>query len=44
LTAISDPAREELFSLFPSLRTNPNGYGQTARRCLKKYESELLER
>jgi Ca2+-binding RTX toxin-like protein len=44
LTAISDPAREELFSLFPSLRTNPNGYGQTARRCLKKYESELLVR
>ncbi len=42
LTAISDPAREELFALFPSLRANPNGYGKTARRCLKKYECELL--
>ena len=42
LTAISDPARDELFALFPELRTNANGYGQTARRCLKKHESELL--
>lgn len=42
LTAVSDPAREELFALFPELRTNVNGYGQTARRCLKKHEIELL--
>ena len=42
LTAISDPARDELFALFPELRTNANGYGQTARRCLKKHECELL--
>ena len=42
LTAISDPARYELLALFPELRTNVNGYGQTARRCLKKHECELL--
>ena len=42
LTAISDPAREELFTLFPDLRTNANGYGQTARRCLKRHECDLL--
>tara|TARA_R110002051_G_scaffold33923_3_gene75513 strand:- start:13898 stop:19153 length:5256 start_codon:yes stop_codon:yes gene_type:complete len=42
LTAISDPARDELFTLFPALRTNANGYGQTARRCLKRHESDLL--
>jgi len=42
LSAISDTARDELFTLFPALRTNANGYGQTARRALKKHESELL--
>ncbi len=42
LTAVSDPAREELFALFPALRTNANGYGQTARRCLKRHECDLL--
>ena len=42
LTAISDPARDELFALFPELRTNVNGYGQTARRCLKRHEADLL--
>ena len=42
LTAISDPARDELLALFPELRTNVNSYGQTARRCLKKHECELL--
>ncbi len=44
LTAISDPAREELFTLFPKLRSNLGGYGQTARRCLKSHESDLLVR
>lgn len=42
LTAVSDAAREELFSLFPTLRSDPNGYGQTARRCLRQHESRLL--
>ena len=42
LTAVSDPAREELFALFPALRSNVNGYGQTARRCLKGHETKLL--
>ena len=42
LSAISDPAREELFALFPELRSNLGGYGSTARRCLKKHEAGLL--
>ena len=42
LSALSDPAREELFALFPELRSNIGGYGQTARRCLKRHETELL--
>ncbi|SEW20530.1 Hemolysin-type calcium-binding repeat-containing protein [Cognatiyoonia koreensis] len=42
LTAVSDEAREELFALFPALRSDPNQYGQTARRCLKKHETKLL--
>lgn len=43
LTAIDAPAREELFSLFPELRSNPNGYGDTARLCLKAHEAQLLQ-
>ncbi|MEJ6398468.1 Hint domain-containing protein [Yoonia sp. 208BN28-4] len=42
LSAVSDPAREELFALFPDLRSDPNGYGPTARRCLKRHEAELV--
>ena len=42
LTAITDPAREELFALFPELRSNLGGYGSTARRCLRKHEAILL--
>ena len=42
LTAVEDEAREELFSLFPELRSDPNGYGKTARRCLRKHETRLL--
>lgn len=43
LSAIDAPAREELFSLFPELRSNPNGYGTTARICLKAHEAQLLQ-
>ncbi|WP_368186541.1 Hint domain-containing protein [Aestuariibius sp. HNIBRBA575] len=42
LTAVSDEAREELFALFPELRSDPNGYGRTARRCLKSHEARLI--
>ena len=42
LNAVHDAAREELFALFPSLRADVNGYGPTARRCLKRHEAELL--
>ncbi len=42
LTAIHDDAREELFHLFPDLRSDVNGYGDTARKCLKRHEADLL--
>jgi len=42
LSAVSDPAREELFALFPELRSDPRQYGQTARKCLKKHEAQLI--
>ena len=42
LSAVSDPAREELFALFPELRSNMANYGDTARRCLKKHEASPL--
>ncbi|CUH63856.1 Cyclolysin [Thalassovita autumnalis] len=42
LSAIDAPAREELFALFPELRSNPNGYGDTARICLRAHEAQLL--
>ena len=43
LTAISDRARDDLFCKFPVLRSNPNGYGDTARICLKGYETRVLQ-
>ncbi|MBS1303783.1 Hint domain-containing protein [Loktanella sp. SALINAS62] len=42
MNAIHDSAREELFALFPELRSDVNLYGDTARRCLKRHESQLL--
>ena len=42
LSAVTAGAREELFSLFPELRSVPAGYGKTARRCLKKHEARLI--
>lgn len=42
LSAICEAAREELFDLFPELRTTPRHMGDTARHCLKRYEARLL--
>ncbi|MBV0912184.1 Hint domain-containing protein [Anianabacter salinae] len=42
LSALSDPSRDELFGLFPELRSHPETYGPTARPCLKKHEASLL--
>ena len=42
LSAVSEPAREELFALFPVLRADPSVYGRAARRCLKKHEARLI--
>ena len=43
LDALSAPVREELFALFPDLRTLPDSYGRTARRVLKAYEVRALD-
>ena len=42
MAAVSDAARAELFAIFPALRSNINGYGPTARRCLKHHEAKLI--
>ncbi|WP_422000266.1 Hint domain-containing protein [Roseovarius mucosus] len=43
ISAITDQAREEMFAIFPELRSNPNAYGDTARPCLKRHEARLLQ-
>ena len=42
LNAICEAAREELFAIFPELRSSPGRHRETARVCLKKYEAQLL--
>ncbi|RYG89796.1 hypothetical protein EU803_16740 [Loktanella sp. IMCC34160] len=42
MTGITDEAREELFAVFPELRSMPRCYGDTARRVLKQYEAQLI--
>jgi len=42
ISAISDQSREEMFSIFPELRTNPNANGRTVRPCLKRHQAQLL--
>ncbi|MDG3041118.1 Hint domain-containing protein [Roseicyclus marinus] len=42
ISAISDQSREEMFRIFPELRSNPAAYGRTARQCLKSHEARLL--
>ncbi|KIN65326.1 Type I secretion target repeat protein [Sulfitobacter noctilucae] len=42
LPGLDDRARDELFRLFPELRSNPNGYGQAVRPSLKRQQGMLL--
>jgi len=42
LGGICPEAREELFALFPDLRSMPDSYGQAARRILKSFEVKAL--
>ena len=42
IAAISDAAREEMFTIFPQLKNDPATYGETARMCLKAHEARLL--
>ena len=42
LGALSDAGRDEMFSLFPELRSHFGGFGDTARLCLKSHEGLLL--
>ncbi|MFN3822414.1 MAG: Hint domain-containing protein [Pseudorhodobacter sp.] len=40
--ALADPAREELFAIFPGLRADLSVYGPAARRCLRRHEALLM--
>jgi len=42
ISAISEQSREEMFTIFPELRSNVEAYGDTARLCLRKHEARLL--
>lgn len=42
VAAVDDAARAELFALFPALRGDLTQYGQTARRCLRKHEAQMV--
>ena len=42
IPGLSQQAREELFALFPELRSNPNGYGPAARLSAKGRVGALL--
>ncbi|MEM9970721.1 MAG: Hint domain-containing protein, partial [Pseudomonadota bacterium] len=42
LTALTDPSREEVFQLFPELRTNICQYGPASRLCVKASEARAL--
>ena len=33
---------DELFALFPELRSHPESYGATARPCLRRHEARLM--
>ena len=43
MDSIDAPAREELFQIFPELRADLSTFGQTARRCLRSFETQLLQ-
>ena len=42
LQSIADPARDELFRLFPALRVNPADYGPTSRPCIRARDARAL--
>ena len=42
LSAVTAAAREELFAIFPELRSAPGCHRATARPCLKRHEARLL--
>jgi hypothetical protein len=42
VASVDDAARAELFDIFPQLRSDLNQYGQTARRCLRKHEAQMV--
>lgn len=42
ISALTAPTREELFSMFPALRSSPPSGGRTARRCLRRHEALML--
>lgn len=44
LTAFVAEQREEVFALFPELRSLPGRYGPTARNVLKRYEAQVVNR
>lgn len=42
LTAIGSGARQEVFALFPELRSRPTSFGPGARMALKRHEAQML--
>lgn len=42
LAAVAAPAREELFMIFPELRSAPGRHRDLARPCIKAHEARLL--
>jgi len=42
LSAVTAASREELFAIFPELRSAPGRHRETARHCLKRHEAQLL--
>ncbi|WP_322867140.1 Hint domain-containing protein [Aquicoccus sp. G2-2] len=40
--AVDEAAREELFTVFPELRSSTGGFEKTARICLRRHESRLF--
>jgi hypothetical protein len=44
IASISDQSREEMFELFPEMRSNYGAHGKTARMCLKGLEARVLSK
>ncbi|MDQ2094039.1 Hint domain-containing protein [Rhodobacteraceae bacterium 10Alg 79] len=42
MDAVDAAAREELFTIFPELRSSAGGFDETARMCLKRHEARLI--